>query len=79
MATTRTRNATIDHIATLITAADITSEDLRDITDQIDNGADPTDWTGRGEHLHLYLLQATEVLDESAFDLVQSAENQLGW
>lgn len=52
---------------------------LADMTQQIDEGAEPTDYTGDGVHVYTFLLACSILLDESADSIMQSTYRQLGW
>lgn len=68
-----------DDIAGEIRAEHLDGQDLYDLADQVDWGADPTDWTGAGEALHPYLLLTSWVFDTSAADLIDEACVCLDW
>ncbi len=73
------RKAMVAALATLIREEGIDGPDVHDIACQIELGAAPDDWTGAGRWTHMFCLSCTDVLIESAFTVLRSAMDELGW
>lgn len=74
------RTDAVKRIAELVLIEQLDGQDIHDITVAIDWQSDPADWTGcAGDRTHSSLLMASILLDESAYDLMQSVTAQLGW
>lgn len=78
---TEARCHMISYLADLIRDEGLDGPNVRDVAVSVDWDDHPNeeDWAGPGLQTHRYLLVATELLEESAEDLCQSATEALGW
>lgn len=77
------RDHMISYLADLIRDEGLDGPDVRDVAGSVDwdesPDCEPLGYLGAGAQTYCYLLVLTELLNESADSLVQSATEALGW